>query len=150
MRVYRLEFLQPDGRWTGPYCAEWMTERAFEIRSAMLVDHHRGDARRPWPDEGIFLSNPGPDRLVCACLTQPRLREWFGRWFDDLLDEGGHVGVYDLPTTIPVFMDGHQVIYMQRLAGLVDRVGHEPPSPLVNRLHPSQLAASLQPEAGRD
>lgn len=138
MRVYRLEFLQPDGRWTGPYCAEWMTERAFEIRAEMVAAHTEDDVQRPWPDRRIFLANPGPDRYVCGTLSEPALRDWFGRWFAPLMEEGGHLAIYTLPASAPAVMDGQQVIYMQRQAIFFGRFGY--PSDhleLVQRIHPT-------------
>jgi hypothetical protein len=147
VRVWRLEFEQPDGRWTGPYCAEWMTERAFEIRRELILAHLEGDVDRPWPADRIFTANPGPDRYVCATLTESGLRKWFGRWFDPLMDEGGYIGSYDVPATVPVIMDGRQVIYMQRLAQLHGRFGYPTDRlRLVQRIHPTKTARHLEGE----
>lgn len=54
MRVYRLEFLQPDGRWTGPYCAEYMTITAFEVREEM-IEKHRNSVNHTYPDAEVLL-----------------------------------------------------------------------------------------------
>jgi hypothetical protein len=138
VRAWRLEFEQPDGRWTGPYCAEWMTERAFDIRGELIAAHVEGDVDRPWPAARIFAANPGVDRYVCATLTWSGLRDWFGRWFDPLMDEGGHIGLYELPARAVALMDGRQVVYMQRQGLLVGRFGFPKQRPLVERIHPGR------------
>ena len=141
MRVWRLEFEQPDGRWTGPYCAEWMTERAFEIRQEMLASHVETDPDRPWPSPRIFAENPGVDRYVCATLTESALVNWFGRWLDPLMEEGGYIGTYDLPATDSAIMVGkQQVLYMQRRARLHGRFGYPADHlRLIQRIHPSKV-----------
>jgi hypothetical protein len=140
MKVYRLEFEQPDGRWTGPYCAEWMTQRAFEIREELIAAHIEGDLDRPWPPERIFADNPGTDRYVCGTSTGLALRDWFGRWFSLLVVEGGHVAIYDVPLEAVALMDGKQIVYMQRQGTLFGRYGRPAQSlQLVQRIHPSKV-----------
>lgn len=137
MFVFRLEFFQPaERRWTGPYCAEWMTPRAFEIREAMMVTHIEGDPERPWPDSAIFLANPGVDRYVCGTSTLLGLQSWFGRWLGPLLAEGGHVGTYEVPAEAVGVRDGQQIVYQQRRAVLLDRFGTPVDRDLlVHRIH---------------
>lgn len=124
MRVYRLEFVQPDGRWTGPYCAEWLTARAFAQRE-LMIHEHCDDVDHPHPDGAIFRASGGPDRYVCAMLSPGELFAWFGRFFDLLWNEGAHLGVYDVPLTAVAHHEAGQVVYMQRLATSVARVGCE-------------------------
>jgi hypothetical protein len=138
--VYRLEFLQPDGRWTGPYCAEYMTVAAFDIRDRLIAEHTADDPRRPWPDPQIFASNPGRDRYVCGAMSVVGLADWFGQWFEPLLCQGGHLGSYDVPEEAIAVRDGLQVIYMQRQGLLRDRLGKPVlPDLLVCRVHPTKL-----------
>lgn len=139
LTVFRLEFCQPDGRWTGPYCAEYMTPEAFEIRDRMLVEHHEHDERRPWPDDQIFLDNPGRNRYVCGTTTYAALQDWFEGYLQEFMKQGGLVGQYSVPQDAIGDIDGRQVIYMQRKAMLVLRAGtHVDPERLVERIHPSK------------
>lgn len=93
MKVYRLEFLQPDGRWTGPYCAEWMTPRAFEIRDAMAPDH-KTSGYHTSPDAELFACNPRENRYVCGSASMELLESWFGDYLEPFLAEAGHIGIY--------------------------------------------------------
>lgn len=138
--VHRLEFLQPDGRWCGPYCAEFMTPEAFDIRDRMIAAHTEEDPQRPWPDPQIFAANPGQDRYVCGMTTFLSLGLWFGRAFRELIEQGGHVGKYLVHRNSIASIYLGQVVYMQRMAALVDRFGQEiPPERLVQRVHPDVL-----------
>jgi hypothetical protein len=137
--VWRLEFLQPDGRWTGPYCAEHMTERAFEIREHLIAEHLPDDATRPWPDSKLFIDNPGRDRFVCGANSLPALTRWFGQWFLPLLREGGQIAAYDIPMDAIGHRDGYQTIYRQRMAVLRARVNiPRERLGLVERIHPTK------------
>lgn len=120
MKVYRLEFLQPDGRWTGPYCAEYMTPRAFELRKRMNKTH---DTQRPWPNEAIFAANPGKDRYVCASSSMKELVRWFGGYLVHFIHEGGHVAVYEVPEGAIAQIDSQQIVYQQRQAVCLSRKG---------------------------
>jgi hypothetical protein len=136
MRVYRLEFPQLDGRWCGPYCAEYLTERAFVVRDHMIAAHDKGDLHRPWPDERIFERSPGPDRYVCGTATLDKLVEWFQGYLVLLLREGGHLAVYDVPAQAIAAQDVGQVVYMQRQAQLLRRASrvYVDPASLVPRM----------------
>jgi hypothetical protein len=135
--VYRLEFLQPDGRWTGPYCAEWMTATAFEIRDILIAEHGQDDPKRPWPDEQIFLNHPGADRYVCGTPSLPGLSAWFGKLFHPLIEQGAHLATYDVSVEAIAVREPSQVIYMQRQGVLRIRIGKPiEPEHLVHRIHP--------------
>jgi hypothetical protein len=120
MKVYRLEFLQPDGRWTGPYTAEWITPAAFKLRKAMLKNHK---VTRPYPASSIFAKNPGKDRYVCASPSMGALKAWFGRYLGLYKAEGGHVGTYEVPVEAIAERDEEQIVYQQRQATLIVREG---------------------------
>jgi hypothetical protein len=143
MKVYRLEFWQPDGRWTGPYCAEYMTEAAFAIRDRM-VPHHKTSTYHVFPDAAIFAANPGPDRYVCGATSMKLLRDWFGEYFMPFLGEGGHVGIYEVPEAAVAENDGLQVVYQQRQARLLNRRGKVMPPQhlLIEHIHPDKLWAN--------
>lgn len=137
--AHRLEFLQPDGRWTGPYCAEWMTAQAFEIREHLNAEHGRDSESRVWPDGRIFAASPGVDRYVCATPSLDALQWWFGRWYSPLVNQGGFVSRYLVPQNAIALHDTTQVIYMQRRATLLDRTGeHVQPERLVEKIHPNK------------
>jgi len=140
MRVYRLEFIQPDGRWTGPYCAEYMTARAFEIREKMLKLHNVSPYHI-YPAEQIFLKNPGIDRYVCASANMSKLLAWFGGYLGLFMKEGGHIGIYEIPDDAITWNDGNQVVYRQRQATLIQRRGRFVPdqSQIVEKFHPSKI-----------
>jgi hypothetical protein len=142
MRVYRLEFLQPDGRWTGPYCAEWMTPKAFELREKMLQDHN---INRPYPISETFARNPGKDRYVCASPSWRSLQEWFGKYLLLYLKEGGHIGVYNVPEEAIAEKDKRQIVYQQKGATYISREGSPiDPSLLICKIHPSKKTAAQQ------
>lgn len=141
MRVYRLEFLQPDDRWTGPYCAEWMTPAAFAVRERMLLPHRNSDYHT-FPDERIFANNPGKNRYVCGSASKELLYQWFGEYMEPFLAEGGHIGIYDIPDQTIKHNDGRQVVYQQRQAKLITRSGVPVnPSSLVEKIHPNKKPA---------
>lgn len=131
VRVYRLEFLQPDGRWTGPYCAEYMTRRAFELRVKMNKSHL---TTRPFPNEQIFADNPSVDRYVCGSGSVQALFAWFGGYLRLFLQEGGHIGVYRVPARAIVLNDGKQIVYQQRHGLLISRSGSPVESAIVRKL----------------
>lgn len=138
MRVYRLEFLQPDGRWTGPYCAEWMTPAAFGVRERML-EQHRTSEYHTFPDKQIFANNPGKDRYVCGSASEELLRVWFGEYMEPFLGKGGHIGIYDIPNQAIRHDDGMQVVYQQRQAKLISRSGKPVSSELlIEKIHPTK------------
>ncbi|HSX32224.1 MAG TPA: hypothetical protein VLF43_03105 [Candidatus Saccharimonadales bacterium] len=138
MRVYRLEFLQPDGRWTGPYCAEWMTPAAFEIRERML-EPHRNSEYHAFPDEQIFIKNPGKDRYVCGSSSEALLYVWFGEYMKPFLAEGGHIGIYDVPNQAITHDDSKQIVYQQRQATLILRSGTPVETKLlIEKIHPTK------------
>src|SRR6266550_2360073 len=110
MKGYRLEFLQPDGRWTGPYTAEYMTPKAFELREGMLKDHK---ITRPYPYSETFANNPGKDRYVCASPSLEALKTWFGNYLNLFEDEGGHIGEYEIPEVAVTEYDEQQIVYQQ-------------------------------------
>lgn len=137
MRVYRIEFLQPDGRWTGPYTAEYMTPRAFELRYAMLKDPK---ITRPYPQAEIFANNPGKDRYVCASPSMSSLKTWFGDYLELLQMEGGHRGIYDVPQKAIAECYLEQVVYQQRQATLIKRTGTPiDPNLLQEQFHPNKF-----------
>lgn len=138
--MYRLEFLQPDGRWCGPYCAEYMTARGFELRDLMMAEHLIDDPGRPWPDPEIFARSPGGDRYVCGTASIPDLTWWFGHWLHPLMHEGGHLGSYEVPQAAVAVNDGAQIIYMQRQGVMHRRIGTPvDPQLLIERFHPNKL-----------
>lgn len=140
MWVYRIEFLQPDGRWTGPYVAEYMTAKAFALRDAMMKDH---EITRPYPISATFAHNPGLDRYVCASPSLMALRAWFGAFLPLLQEQGGHIGVYEVPTVAIAEQDDQQVVYMQRQAVCLSRKGTPVNSDLlVARFHPDKAKAT--------
>jgi hypothetical protein len=130
MQVYRLEFLQPDGRWAGPYFAEYMTEAAFTIRARMGPRHK---VCRPAPDPRIFLASPGWNGYVCGSPSMRALLGWFGRYLRALMREGGHIAVYTVPDAAVAWRDEQQIVYQQRQAVCVHRTGTPPAAPLVLR-----------------
>lgn len=135
MQVARLEFLQPDGRWTGPYSAEWMTLHGFSLRYSMLPSHLE---LRPAPDPRIYLDNPGVDRYVTACPSANALEHWFGEFLQPLLTEGGHIALYEVPLDAIAHDDGQQVVFQQRRGRLVSRSGSPvPQAELIHRVHKS-------------
>lgn len=140
MRIFRLEFLQPDGRWTGPYCAEYMTKGAFAIRDAM-APQHKNSAYHSFPDPQIFAKNPGRDRYVCGTMSIKQLVAWFGEYLVPFIDEGGHVGIYEVPEAAIAENDGRQIVYQQQQARLLIRHGAfvPPRRLLVERIHPDKL-----------
>lgn len=143
LTVYRMEFSQPDGRWTGPYCAEWMTPEAFEIRKHLNAEHGPDSPSRTWPDSRIFLDSPGANRYVCGSPSMSALQWWFGRWYAPLLREGGFVATYQVPRDAVAHRDTTQVVYMQRRATLTSRVGeHVPVERLVEKIHPNKITAA--------
>lgn len=143
MTVHRLEFSQPDGRWTGPYCAEWMTRRAFEIREQLKAEHGPDSPGRAWPESRIFADNPGANRYVCGSPSLTALRWWFGRWYGPLLEEGGFVSTYRVPRDAVAHRDASQVVYMQRRGLLMSRVGdHVPVEQLVEKIHPDKISST--------
>jgi hypothetical protein len=140
MKLYRLEFLQPDGRWTGPYCAEYMTAKAFELRDAMNTEHLR---TRVFPDATIFTNNPGKDRYVCASPSLQLLSQWFGSHMPGLIQEGGHIAIYEVPAAAIAWDDGLQIVYQQRRAVCVSRKGKAiDPVRLIERFHPTKASLS--------
>jgi hypothetical protein len=141
IEIFRLEFLQPDGRWTGPYCAEYMTAGAFAIRDRMAAYHKNSDYHA-FPDAQVFANNPGKDRYVCGVDSMEKLQEWFGEYFVPFLAEGGHIGVYGVPEEAIVENDGRQIVYQQRRGQLISREGTytTPGHLLLERIHPDKLA----------
>lgn len=146
LRVVRLEFEQPDGRWTGPYCAEYMTSRGFEVRDRMIKEHKSpGHGGRRFPDSNIFAANPGVDRYVCACRSLESLQVWFGAYFKDLLAEGGSVSTYEVSPQAVAWDDGWQIVYQQRQGVLVTRTVTPLPSGsiLEERFHPDKVQSRM-------
>lgn len=142
MRAYRLEFLQPDGRWTGPYCAEYMTREAFDARDLMNKVHTSKTHKlsRSFPDFKIFADNPGKDRLVCASPSKSGLYDWFEGYIDVFLVHGGHIGEYELPKGEIIWHDDKQLVYRQRAAKLIRREGKQVDfSLLKERFHPTKF-----------
>lgn len=137
MRAYRLEFEQPDGRWTGPYCSEYMTVAAFRVRDRMLRAHRR---TRRFPDAAIFAQNGGADRYVCATATMRGLLAWFGGFLPQLLRQGGRIAVYEVPAGAVAEDDGTQLVYQQRRGVLVRRgdASSTTTDALERRVHPSK------------
>ena len=136
MRVFRLEFLQLDGRWTGPYSAEYMTSEAFVIRDEMLRAHRR---TRSFPNDDVFAANPGVDRYVCGSPSMKSLVRWFESYLLPLQDQGGNLGEYEVPDDAVSQIDGEQVVYQQRRSALVRRTGSSvDPDLLICRIHPSK------------
>lgn len=123
-QVWRLEFLQPDGRWTGPYCAEYLTDRAYKLRQRMCAEH-RDNAARPWPCEQVFANNPGRHRYVCGSHSFLGLLEWFESYLALFFQEQGHVSYYDVPEAAVAERDSFQVVYQQRQAVLIHRFGKQ-------------------------
>jgi hypothetical protein len=143
MRVYRLEFLQPDGRWTGPYTAEYMSAKAFILRDKMMIDHK---VHRPYPPADIFAKSPGRNRYVCASLSMESLTSWFGKYLKLLEDQGGHVGIYRVPLSAIAQRDDWQVVYQQRQAICLSRSGAPlDPELLVERFHPDKVIVRPKP-----
>ena len=129
--VWRLEFPQPLGwriDWLGPYTSHWLTAEAEEIVRHMEVEHC---ATRPHPrDPSIFELYPGDDRLSCGCASRVLLERWFGAYLPRLLDQGAYVTQYSVPLDAVVEDSPEQVLFITRRARVVDRAGHEPPTPL--------------------
>lgn len=140
MKIYRLEFLQPDGRWTGPYCAEYMTARAFDIRAKMLR-HHNTSPKHIFPDAQIFAANPGKDRYVCGSASMPKLFGWFGAYLALFMKEGGHIAVYEVPQAAIASIDDYQIVYQQRRSVLLRRKSARnlKQIELVERIHPDKF-----------
>lgn len=92
MVVYRLEY---NGK--GPY-------RYYEIRSEMslrylditadMFDAHKEDVENhPLPeDDGIFIDSP---RYLFGCISRESLEEWFGEFFQPLIEVGFKVVEYN-------------------------------------------------------
>jgi hypothetical protein len=117
-----------------------MTEHAFEIRQKMLK-FHNVSSYHIYPDEQIFFKNPGGDRYVCASANMNKLLAWFGGYLRLFINEGGHIGIYEIPDEAVAWNDGNQVVYQQRQAILVQRRGRLVPdqSQIVEKFHPSKI-----------
>jgi hypothetical protein len=132
MSVWRLEFPQPPGwriEWLGPYTSHWLTAEAEEIVRYMEAEHR---VTHPHPrDPGIFESYPGDDRLSCGCASRSLLEQWYGDYLPRLLAQGAHVTHYSVPAAAVVEDSPEQVLFITRMATVVERTGHEAPTPLI-------------------
>lgn len=104
-----------------------------------MLELHRNSDYHTFPDENIFAENPGKDRYVCGSATNELLEIWFGEYLEPFLGEGGHIGVYDIPTAAIWHDDGKQVVYQQRQATLIARSGKKiDASLLIEKIHPTK------------
>lgn len=130
--VWRLEFRQPPGwriDWLGPYTSHWLTAEAEEIVRYMEAEHC---VTHPHPrDPAIFEAHPGDDRLSCGCATRSLLEQWFGSYLPRLVEQGAHITHYSVPTSAVVEHAPEQVLFITRMATVVERTGHEARTPLI-------------------
>lgn len=115
LQSWRLEFLGPDGRWTGPYCYS-PTLRAWLARKAMNEEHINDPERQAAPPNELFVKNPGKDRYVSGTRDLKGLLYWFGDWLEEFRDEGACVNLYDVPEHAIGYHDQYQIVYQQRQA----------------------------------
>lgn len=132
MRVFRLEFLQPPSmrtRWLGPYSAKWLTAEGEELATYLEAEHIR---TRPHPvNSPLLAASTFENRYLCGCDSRTALSDWFGKYFGPLREQGGYVGVYEVPDLAVAEHLNGQVVFHQGSASFIERDGLTAAAPLV-------------------
>jgi hypothetical protein len=104
----------------------------------MEVEHC---ATHPHPrDPAIFEAYQGDDRLACGCASRDLLEGWFGDYLPKLVVQGAHITQYSVPQTAIVEDTPEQILFVHRRARVIERLGHEPPAPLIRSSAGSRMA----------
>ncbi|QNK79474.1 hypothetical protein [Nakamurella sp. PAMC28650] len=132
MRVFRLEFLQPPSmrtRWLGPYSAKWLTAEGEELATYLEAEHIR---TRPHPvNTPLLKASTFENHHLCGCDSRTALSDWFGKYFGPLREQGGQVGVYEVPDLAVAEHLNGQVVFHHGSSRIIERDGHPAAAPLV-------------------
>jgi hypothetical protein len=132
MRVFRLEFLQPPSmrtRWLGPYSAKWLTAEGEDLATYLKAEHIR--TRPHLVNTLLLVASTLENRYLCGCDSRTALSDWFGKYFGPLREQGGQVGVYEVPDLAVAEHLNGQVVFHQGSSRIIERDGHPAAAPLV-------------------